>query len=365
MLWRALLVLVPISLALSAISAVPRTIVFLTAILAIIPLAEWVRRATEQVAARAGSAIGGLMNVSFGNAPELILALFVLRAGHVDVVKAQITGSLIGNSLLGLGLAVVAGSFRRDTQHFNRERAGLLSSLLILVTIAVMLPALFDYTERGVLRSPDSAALDQRLSVGVAIVLILVYIGNLVYTLVTHRDVFAQETTSGEGEGEAPDHGIAVPWPLTRSLLVLAAATTFTALEAELVSSTVEAAAGRLGLTPFFLGVVVLAVVGNAAEYISAVYFARRGHMGLVVGITVGSTIQVGLLVAPLLVIFSYLIGHPMNLVFNNPIELIAIAGAAFIVNSIAQDGETTWFEGVLLLAVYLLFALAFFLVTA
>ena len=348
MLWRALLVLVPISLALSAISAVPRTIVFLTAILAIIPLAEWVRRATEQVAARAGSAIGGLMNVSFGNAPELILALFVLRAGHVDVVKAQITGSLIGNSLLGLGLAVVAGSFRRDTQHFNRERAGLLSSLLILVTIAVMLPALFDYTERGVLRSPDSAALDQRLSVGVAIVLILVYIGNLVYTLVTHRDVFAQEPPSGEwegeGEGEQLDHGIAVPWSLTRSLLVLAAATTFTALEAELVSSTVEAAAGRLGLTPFFLGVVVLAVVGNAAEYISAVYFARRGHMGLVVGITVGSTIQVGLLVAPLLVIFSYLIGRPMNLVFNNPIELIAIAGAAFIVNSIAQDGETTWF---------------------
>jgi Ca2+:H+ antiporter len=361
MLWRALLVLVPISLALSAISAVPRTIVFLTAILAIIPLAEWVRRATEQVAARAGSAIGGLMNVSFGNAPELIIALFVLRAGHVEVVKAQITGSLIGNSLLGLGLAVVAGSFRRDTQHFNRERAGLLSSLLILVTIAVMLPALFDYTERGVLRSPDSAALDQRLSVGVAVVLILVYIGNLVYTLVTHRDVFAQETTSGE----ALDHGIAAPWPLTRSLLVLAAATSFTALEAEMVSSTVEAAAGRLGLTPFFLGVVVLAVVGNAAEYISAVYFARRGHMGLVVGITVGSTIQVGLLVAPLLVIFSYLIGHPMNLVFNNPIELIAIAGAAFIVNSIAQDGETTWFEGVLLLAVYLLFALAFFLVTA
>lgn len=301
------------------------------------------------------------MNVSFGNAPELILALFVLRAGHADVVKAQITGSLIGNSLLGLGLAVVAGSFRRDTQHFNRDRAGLLSSLLILVTIAVMLPALFDYTERGVLRSPDSAALDQRLSVGVAIVLILVYLANLVYTLVTHRDVFAQETTPGE----ALDLGIAAPWPLMRSLLVLAAATAFTALEAELVSSTIEAAAGRLGLTPFFLGVVVLAIVGNAAEYISAVYFARRGHMGLVVAITVGSTIQVGLLVAPLLVIFSYLIGHPMNLVFNNPIELIAIAGAAFIVNSIAQDGETTWFEGVLLLAVYLLFALAFFFVTA
>lgn len=364
MFWRAMLVLVPVSLALSFVSAVPRAVVFMSAILAIIPLAEWVRRATEQVAARAGSAIGGLMNVSFGNAPELILALFVLRGGHVAVVKAQITGSLIGNSLLGLGLAIVAGSVRRDTQHFNRERAGHLSSLLILVTIAVLLPALFDYTERGVLRSPNSTALDQRLSLGVAIVLILVYVGNLVYTLVTHRDVFARESTSGEWEGEQADHGIAAPWSLRRSLVTLAVATSLTAIEAELVSNTVEATAVRFGLTPFFLGVVVLAIVGNAAEYISAVYFARRGHMGLVVGITVGSTIQVGLLVAPLLVIFSYLLGQPMNLVFGNPIELIAIAGAAFIVNSIAQDGETTWFEGVLLLAVYLLFALAFFLVT-
>jgi Ca2+:H+ antiporter len=359
MLWRALLVLVPLSLVLAAISAVPRAIVFVVAILAIIPLAEWVRRSTEHVAARAGSAIGGLLNVSFGNAPELIIALFVLNGGHVAVVKAQITGSLIGNSLLGLGLAIVAGSFARDVQHFNRDRAGLLSSLLILVTIAVMLPALFDYTERGVLRDPNSEVRDEQLSLGVAIVLILVYVGNLIYTLVTHRDVFAQSPTPDEPS----DPAITVPWPLSRSLLVLAGATALTALEAELVSDTVEATATRFGLTPFFLGVIVLAIVGNAAEYVSAVYFARRGRMGLVVGITVGSTIQVGLLVAPILVIVSHFLGHPMNLVFGNPIELIAIAGAAFIVNSIAQDGETTWFEGVLLLAVYLLFAMAFFLV--
>ncbi|HKW11807.1 MAG TPA: calcium/proton exchanger [Gemmatimonadaceae bacterium] len=360
MLWRALLVLVPISVALAAIDAVPRPVVFIVAILAIIPLAEWVRRSTEHVAARTGSAIGGLLNVSFGNAPELIIALFVLSGGHVDVVKAQITGSLIGNSLLGLGLAIVAGSFTRDVQHFNRERAGNLSSLLILVTIAVLLPALFDHTERGVLRSPHTAELDEKLSLGVAIVLILLYIGNLIYTLVTHRDVFSQ----GPTPDEPSDPAVPVPWPLWQSITVLAAATAFTALEAEIVSNTVEATATRFGLTPFFLGVVVLAIVGNAAEYISAVYFARRGRMGLVMSITVGSTIQVGMLVAPVLVLLSYLLGHPMNLVFENPIELIAIGGAAFIVNSIAQDGETTWFEGVLLLAVYLLFALAFFLVT-
>ena len=254
------------------------------------------------------------------------------------------------------------GSFQliEKLQHFNRERAGLLSSLLILVTIAVMLPALFDYTERGVLRDPNTAALDEHLSLGVAVVLIIVYVGNLIYTLVTHRDLFARASAySEEAEPE-----VAAPWPLRRAILILAGATILTAVEAELVSNTVEATATRLGLTPFFLCVIVLAVVGNAAEYISAVYFARRGQMGLVIGITVGSTIQIGLLVAPLLVIISYLIGHPMNLVFENPIELIAIAGAAFIVNSIAQDGETTWFEGVMLLAVYLLFALAFFLVT-
>ena len=361
MLWRALLLLVPISIVLALIEAVPRVVVFTTAILAIVPLAEWVRNATEHVAARAGSAIGGLLNVTFGNAPELILALFVLSGGHTAVVKAQITGSLIGNSLLGLGLAIVAGSFGRERQHFNHERAGLLSSLLILVTIAVMLPALFDYSERGVLRNPNTAALDEHLSLGVAVVLIIVYVGNLIYTLVTHRDLFARASAySEEAEPE-----VAAPWPLKRAILILAGATVLTAIEAELVSNTVEATATRLGLTPFFLGVIVLAVVGNAAEYISAVYFARRGQMGLVIGITVGSTIQIGLLVAPLLVIISYLIGHPMNLVFENPIELIAIAGAAFIVNSIAQDGETTWFEGVMLLAVYLLFALAFFLVTA
>jgi Ca2+:H+ antiporter len=360
MLWRALLLLVPVSLVLAGIEAVPRVLVFAAAILAIVPLAEWVRRGTEHVAARAGSTIGGLLNVSFGNAPELILALFVLYGGHVAVVKAQITGSLIGNSLLGLGMAIVAGSFRRDRQHFNRHRAGLLSSLLILSTIAVMLPALFDYTERGVVRAADPAQRDEWLSLGVAIVLILVYAGNLLYTLVSHRDIFSQTADPNDEEAGAGEP----TWSLGRSLLVLAGATALTAVEAELVSRTIEPAATGLGLTPFFLGVIVLAIVGNAAEYVSAVYFARRGRMGLVMSITVGSTIQVALLVAPILVIVSYLIGHPMNLVFGNPIELIAVAATAFIVNSIAQDGETTWFEGVLLLAVYILFALAFYLIS-
>ena len=357
MLFAWLLLLVPLSLALEYAVGAPPIWVFTTAILAIVPLAEWIRRATEQLAHRAGSAVGGLLNVTFGNTAELVLALFVLSAGNAAVAKAQITGSIIGNSLLGLGLAIVVGTWGREKLTFSRERSGLLSSLLVLAVVALLTPALFDYTERGLRGAAEATALDERLSLGVSVVLILVYVANLVYTFVTHRDAFARDDPD-----EAEHEG--TPWPLWLSLAVLAGGTAATALEAELVSGALEATAAQLSLTPFFLGVVVLAVVGNAAEYVAAVYFARQGKMGLVMSITVGSTIQVALLLAPLLVLVSYAMGAPMTLVFANPLELIAIASVAFVVNAIAQDGEVTWFEGVLLLAVYVLFGLAFFFVT-
>ncbi len=360
MVFAYLLLLVPLSLVLAYVVDAPPLWVFVTAIAAIVPLAEWIRRATEQLANRAGSAVGGLLNVTFGNTAELVLALFVLAAGNAAVAKAQITGSIIGNSLLGLGLAVVVGTWGRERLTFNRERAGLLSSLLVLAVVALLLPALFDYTERGLRGAAEATVLDERLSLGVAVVLILVYAANLAYTFVTHRDVFALE----EEEGEAESEGAGEPWSLWLALGVLAAGTAVTAVEAELVSGALEQTAEQLGLTMFFLGVIVLAVVGNAAEYVAAVYFARQGRMSLVMSITVGSTIQVALLLAPLLVIVSYFMGTPMNLVFENPLELIAIASVAFVVNAIAQDGEATWFEGVLLLAVYVLFGLAFFFVT-
>jgi Ca2+:H+ antiporter len=347
-----LLALVPASLALRYVGHVSDVVVFLAAVLAIVPLAEWIRRATEQLARIVGPSIGGLLNVSFGNAAELILALFVLAAGHADVVKGQITGSMIGNSLLGLGLAIVAGSWDREKLTFGRERAGLLASLLVLATIALLLPATFDYTERSRLAA-DRASLDEALSLGVAVVLVVVYLANLAYTLVTHRDVFASDEASEPAE-----------WSLATALGVLVGATAMTAWEAEIVSGALEPTAERLGITTFFLGVTVLAVIGNAAEYFSAVYFARRNHMGLVMTTTVGSTIQVALLVAPILVLGSWAMGRPMNLVFANPLELVAIAGTTFAVDAIAQDGEATWFEGVLLLAVYVLFAIAFFFVT-
>lgn len=356
MIFTWLLLLVPVSLALHYLLHVGPLWTFVTSAAAIIPLAEWVRRSTEQLSHKAGAAVGGLLNVTFGNMPELIIALFVLRTGATGVVKGQITGSIIGNSLLGLGLAILAGSWGRSRQQFKRERGGLLSSLLILVMIALLVPALFDYTERGLFHRIDVPHLNHLLSVGVSIVLIAVYIANLLYTLVTHRDVFAINE-----DGPPAAHG--KNWPVLYSLGALAGCTAFTAWEAELVSGALDSTAAQWGISTFFLGVFVLAVIGNAAEYVAAIYFARRNQMGLAISITVGSTIQVALLVAPVLVLASHYLGHPMDLVFDNPLELIAIAAVSFAVNAIAEDGETTWFEGILLLAVYVVLGMAFFFV--
>lgn len=354
MIWTWLLLLTPVSLALKYWLHAGPLWVFGAGALAIIPLAEWVRRATDQAARRAGPAIGGLLNVTFGNVAELILALFVLQAGHAEVVKGQITGSIIGNSLLGLGLAILVGTWGREKLTFQRASAGRLSSLLILSTIALLLPALFDLTERGAPGRVNPAALDERLSLGVSVVLILIYAANLIYTLVTHRDIFASPDKDSEQ----------AEWSWIKIVGVLIAATAVIAWEAEILSHAMTAAAGKLGVTPFFLGVTVLAVIGNAAEFIAGMFFARQNRMGLVLTTTVGSSIQVALLIAPLLVIVSHFLGRPMSLVFSNPLELIAIAAVAFAVNAIAQDGETTWFEGALLVAVYALLALAFFYVT-
>ena len=359
MLFLIALLLVPASLALRYLVHAPPLWTFAVAILAIVPLAEWVRRATEQLARVAGPAVGGLLNVTFGNAAELVLALFVLEAGHPDVVKAQITGSIVGNALLGLGIAIVVGSWGRERQTFNRERAGLLSSLFILAVVGLLVPALFDLTERGLYGQPRPNGPDERLSLGASVVLILVYGANLVYTLVTHRDVFA-------ARDGAADRDTSAGWPLWRSMAVLVSATAAIALEAELVASAIEPAAGAIGISPFFLGIVPLAIIGNAAEYLAAISFARQDRMGLVMSITVGSTIQVALFTAPVLVLVSYLHGAPDERSSSaTRWSSIAVCSAtAFTVNAIAQDGETTWFEGVLLLGVYLILALAFLFVT-
>src|SRR5215213_2466776 len=318
MIFKLLLLLIPISLILEYVVHAGPLWIFATAVLAIVPLAEWIRKSTEHLAERLGSAIGGLLNVTFGNMAELILALFVLSEGHPNVVKGQIAGAIIGNSLLGLGLAIVVGTFGRPDQKFNRASASRLSSLLILAVIALMTPALFDYTERGMSSASNTSMLDERLSMGVAVVLIIVYIANLIYSLVTHRDVFSDHD---ESPAPAIKHDV---WPVWKTLAVLVGATVVTAIEAELVSGALEATSASIGVSTFFLGVTVLAVVGNAAEYVSAVYFARQSRMDLALNITVGSTIQIALLLAPLLMIVSYFMVHPINLFFGNPLNLIA-----------------------------------------
>ena len=348
-----LLLLIPVAPALQYLFHVPPLWVFLAGIASIAVLAEWIRVTTDDLALHTGPAIGGLLTVSLGSVAELLLALFVLMRGETEIVHAQITGSIMGTSLLGLGLAMVAGGLGRERQSFKRERAGLLSSLLILAVVALLLPAVFDFAGRTSANQATMAVSDEQLSLAVSVVLLALYGGNLVYTLVTHRDVFA----TGEHGGEEPK------WPLWRGLLTLGAATALAALESELVSGALTSAAGSLGLSTVFVGVIVLAVVGTASDLFAAVYFARQDRMGLTMSICIGSTIQVALVVAPLLVILSWFLGSPMTLVFRNPLDLFAIAGTVFVVNAIAGDGETTWFEGVMLIGVYAVLGAAYFFV--
>jgi Ca2+:H+ antiporter len=349
----ALLLFVPLSLALRYIFDAPAGWVFLTGAAAIAVLADWLRRATDQLAERAGSTIGGLLNISFGNTAELILALFVLSRAHARIVQAQITGSIIGTTLLFLGVSALVGGVGRVRQTFSQASAGLLSTLLFVVVVAILLPAVFDLSERVAAPGMNTSLIDERLSLGVSVVLLLLYTANLIYTLVTHRDMFAGHAASGQAE-----------WSVARALVVMTAVTAVIAIQAELVSDALEATSAQLGLSAVFLGAVVLALVGTVSDLFAAVVFAREDKMDIVFTICVGSAIQTALVMAPVLVLASWLIGQPMNLVFSSPLDLFAIAGAAFIVRAVAADGETTWFEGLLLIGVYLLFALAYYFVS-
>lgn len=345
-----MLLVVPVSFGLDYLE-VGATWIFLAGVLAVAVLADWMRRATEQLAAHAGPAIGGLLNVTFGSLAELILALFVLTSGQIAVVQAQITGSILATTLLGLGLAMLVGGLGRDKQSFNRANAGQLSTMLILLVIALLLPAVFDTTQRTDALPGALLITDEEVSLGIAVVLLLLYAANLVYTLITHRDVFSRP----EEVGGKPS------WSTTSCLTVMVVGTAVIAGEAELVSSALSATGEQLGLSTVFLGVILLAVVGTAADLFAAVAFARQDRMSLVFSICIGSTIQVALVLAPLLVIISWVIGQPMDLVFRSPLNLFAIACSAFVVRAVAADGESTWFEGLLLISVYVMLGLGFF----
>ncbi|MCD6014222.1 MAG: calcium/proton antiporter, CaCA family [Solirubrobacterales bacterium] len=333
------------------------TLVFACAALGIIPTAALMGLATEELAARSGPGIGGFLNVTFGNAAELIIAVFLLAEGLQEVVKASIVGSILGNLLLVLGLSMVVGGVGRARQVFNRTAANAQATMLFLAVAALIMPAIYALVTGGGLPSVDSELVDfgsdlEELSIGVAVILGISYLAGLVFSLRTHRDVFNPPYAEQEHEGFG--------WSVRRSIVMLAIAGAAVALVSEVLVGSISEASESIGLSEFFVGIIVVAVVGNAAEHWVAVLVARKDKMDLAVNIAVGSAAQIALFVAPILVLLSFAIGpDPMALVFNG-FELGAVLVAVLIAAYVTQEGESNWFEGVQLLAVYAVLALAF-----
>ena len=346
-----LFIFIPITLGLEYFIHPSDSILFISAALAIIPVAANMGQATESLANKTGPTVGGLLNATFGNATELIIAFIALQAGKPEVVKASITGSMIGNMLLVLGLALFLGGIKHQKQVFNRQMAGSLANMLVIVMIAFLIPALFDFTELadGVSLA-EATATDARFSLAASFVLIGLYICNMIFSLVTHKDMLSPS------DGEHEEGG----WSSRRSLLTLVACTLTVAWLSEILVGSLEGFSKGLGLSEVFAGLIIIPIIGNAAEH-SASVFAVKNKLDLSIQITLGATIQIALLVAPILVIASYLIGKPMDLVIHRPIELAGLLGAALITANVANDGESNWLEGAMLLGVYLLLALAFY----
>jgi len=333
-----------------------RVLIFVCACAAMVPLAAWIGRATEHLAERLGDGLGGLLNATLGNAAELILGLAALRHGLVAIVKASLTGSILGNLLLVLGAAVLAGGARRDVQCFNATAARAQSSMLTLGAIGLLAPAAFGAVSGHAVGSSG-------LSLAIAAVLILTYACGLLFSLRTHRRLFLG--SGCRASESAPEPAAFAPWTTGKAVAVLAGAAALAAWVSEVLANVVQPAARALGMSDLFVGVVVLATIGNAAEHAGAVQVARRDRMDLALGIAVGSSVQVALLVAPVLVLASRFIGpRPMDLVFTLP-EVLSVAAAVAIAGQVAADGESNWLEGVQLLAAYAVLAALFYFLPA
>jgi len=327
------------------------TVLFICSCFGIVPLAGWMGRATEELAERLGHGVGGLLNATFGNAAELIIALVALSKGLTGVVKASITGSIIGNVLLVMGASILAGGMKFREQRFNKTAARASTTTLTLATVALAIPTVFHVTAAGAW----SQATEHKLSLSIAIVLFLTYACLLGFELVTHKQLYGGEPhDDGEGQKEARS------WSISKSVLVLMVATSLVALMSEFLVGAVEAARATLGLSEVFVGVIVIAVIGNAAEHSTAVIMAMKNKMGLSLGIAIGSSLQIALFVAPVLIFFSYLFGQPMDLEFTLP-EVVAMIVAVHLLFQIDGDGETNWLEGVQLLSIYLILGILFF----
>ncbi len=350
-LWFTLLLFIPISI-IGHWLEWDEVSVFITAALAIIPLAAFMGEATEEIAVVVGPTLGGLLNATFGNATELILAFIALKSGLISVVKATITGSIIGNLLLVMGFAMLLGGLRYKEQVFQSEVARVNASSMNLAVIAILLPTAVQYTSNGI----EEPTL-QKLSVAVAIVLIIVYGLTLLFSMKTHAylcEVGAADLTETAEEKQPKEVNL---WFWVGVLLTV---TIGVAIESELLVDSLEIATESLGLTALFTGVILIPIIGNAAEHFTAITVAMKNKMDLSLSVAVGSTLQIALFVAPVLVITGWLIGQPMDLNFN-PFELVAVAVSVLIANSISSDGKSNWLEGSLLLATYVVIGLAFF----
>jgi Ca2+:H+ antiporter len=350
---RWLLVFLPIAVWAEHAHPGAHRLIFFSACVAIIPLAAMLGAATEQIAARAGEGLGGFLNATFGNAAELIIAIVALRAGQMDVVKASLTGSIIGNVLLVLGAAFVAGGARHRIQKFNPAGAEAQAANLSVACVALIAPAAVHAVGKPA-NGPDTV---QQLSLAIALVLLTVYVLSLVFNLRTHRELF-----SGETEDRAA-HAARETQSLRSSVLVLVGVSVLIAWMSEIMVGSVEQAALAMGMSTVFVGVIVIAIVGNAAEHSTAIVMAIRDRVDLSLGIAIGSSVQIALLVAPLLVILSYAIAErPMDLIFTRG-ELTVVVLATFVVGQAVADGKSTWFKGVQLLAVYAIIACSIYMI--
>jgi Ca2+:H+ antiporter len=344
-----LLVLTPVAITLSLLHAGP-LVIFITAGLAIVPLAGILGESTGTLATYSGPAVGGLLNATLGNATELIIAIFALHAGHINVVKASLSGSIMGNLLLVLGLSIMAGGAKHNFQRFSCSSSSINSTMLMIAVTALVMPAVFNLTVFGNLEHHSSSRLEN-LSLWTSGVLILLYVANLVFVFRTHRDIFIPE---GNPEAPATSKRQAV-WALITATLLIA-------VLSETLVDQIAPVTKALGLTELFVGVIVVALIGNSAENSTAILMARRNHMDLAMTIATGASTQIALFVAPVLVFLSLALGHPMTLLFNG-FEIAGIFLSVLVVAMISSDGETHWFEGAQLLAVYAIIAVAFYFV--
>lgn len=329
----------------------PQIWVFAFSAIGVIPLAGYIGSSTEALAAKTGPKIGGLLNATLGNAAELIITLAAIRAGLLELVKASITGSILGNLLLVMGMAMLGGGIKNGFQSFDRRQSGNHAVLLTLAVLAMVIPSLFSHSI-----GPEGSAGVEELSLGVAFVMIVLYAFGLIFSLRVSPDVL-----SYPAEPEMTKHPI---YTLKNAIIILALSTLGVVILSELLVGAVESVVQNLGLSEFFLGIILIPIVGNVAEHLVAVQAAIRNHMNLSVEIAISSSLQIALFVAPLLVFISLAMGKPLTLIFNS-FELIAMGSGVLVAALVSADGESNWLEGCALLAVYLILGLAFFLLPA